>query len=30
MIRQALKNIAIGALMGALISAAIFIPIILN
>jgi len=28
--KQALKNIAIGALMGALISAAIFLPLILN
>jgi len=29
-VRQAFKNIAIGALMGALISAALFLPLILN
>lgn len=29
-IRQAFKNLAIGAIMGALISAAIFLPLILN
>ncbi len=30
MIRQTFKNLAIGALMGALISAAIFLPLILS
>lgn len=29
-IRQAFKNLAIGAIMGALISAAILLPLILN
>ena len=29
-IRQAFKNLTVGAIMGALISAAIFLPLILN
>jgi hypothetical protein len=29
-VRQTLKNLAVGALMGALISAALFLPLILN